>query len=132
MQAPPDHGHYEPQRPKAKFHWAWILVFVIIICGCGGAGVLGAILFPVFMQAKMAAGRSLCVSNVKQSSLALLMYSADNNDRCPAPDAWITKTSQYVQNDRVFTCPSVKQKGGEFGYAMNSALGSAKETASGL
>src|SRR5471030_3041020 len=54
-----------------------LLVVIAIIA------ILAAILFPVFAQAKDAAKTSVAVSNVKQSGLAILMYSNDYDDSFP-------------------------------------------------
>ncbi len=63
-----------------------LLVVIAIIA------ILAAILFPVFAQAKAAAKRTSSLSNVKQLSLAVLSYSASNNDGLPPGDAWIGRT----------------------------------------
>lgn len=54
-----------------------LLVVIAIIA------ILAAILFPVFAQAKLAAKRTVDLSNMKQMSLALLMYSNDYDDGGP-------------------------------------------------
>ena len=51
-----------------------LLVVIAIIA------ILAAILFPVFAQAKEAAKKTSCLSNMKQISLGLLMYSNDADD----------------------------------------------------
>lgn len=51
-----------------------LLVVIAIIA------ILAAILFPVFAQAKVAAKKTVAVSNVKQTVLALKMYANDNDD----------------------------------------------------
>jgi prepilin-type N-terminal cleavage/methylation domain-containing protein len=51
-----------------------LLVVIAIIA------ILAAILFPVFAQAKAAAKKTSSLSNVKQDSLAELMYSSDYDD----------------------------------------------------
>src|SRR4051812_19231645 len=51
-----------------------LLVVIAIIA------ILAAILFPVFAQAKEAAKKISCLSNVKQIALASLMYSNDYDD----------------------------------------------------
>lgn len=50
--------------------------------------ILAAILFPVFAQAKAAAKATASVSNEKQQSLAVLMYSADADDMAPVDCIW--------------------------------------------
>jgi prepilin-type N-terminal cleavage/methylation domain-containing protein len=52
-----------------------LLVVIAIIA------ILAAILFPVFAQAKEAAKKASCISNMKQLSLAQLMYATDYDDR---------------------------------------------------
>src|SRR4051812_3264297 len=51
-----------------------LLVVIAIIA------ILAAILFPVFAQAKNAAKKATCISNLKQLSLAVLMYANDYDD----------------------------------------------------
>ena len=51
-----------------------LLVVIAIIA------ILAAILFQVFAQAKAAAKKTSCLSNLKQDGLALLMYSNDYDD----------------------------------------------------
>ncbi len=55
-----------------------LLVVIAIIA------ILAAILFPVFAQAKKAAKKTSCLSNVKQLNLASLMYSGDSDDTVAA------------------------------------------------
>ena len=52
-----------------------LLVVIAIIA------ILAAILFPVFAQAKAAAKATADLSNIKQAGTALIMYSADADDR---------------------------------------------------
>src|SRR5689334_18930277 len=52
-----------------------LLVVIAIIA------ILAAILFPVFAQAKEAAKKATCLSNLKQIGVAWLMYAADNDDQ---------------------------------------------------
>ena len=54
-----------------------LLVVIAIIA------ILAAILFPVFAQAKQAAKKTSSLSNVKQLSIANVMYASDNDDVFP-------------------------------------------------
>lgn len=54
-----------------------LLVVIAIIA------ILAAILFPVFAQAKASAKTAATISNLKQSSLAVLMYANDYDDMTP-------------------------------------------------
>ncbi len=54
-----------------------LLVVIAII------GILAAMVFPVFARARESARKAVCLSNVKNLTLALQMYFADNNDTFP-------------------------------------------------
>jgi len=81
-----------------------LLVVIAIIA------ILAAILFPVFAQAKLQAKKASCLSNIKQSTLAHLMYTNDSDDLFPQAEAgddqtansphvtWTTTTFPYVKN----------------------------------
>lgn len=55
-----------------------LLVVIAIIA------ILAAILFPVFAQAKEAAKKTACLSNMKQQGLGAMMYAGDVDDALPA------------------------------------------------
>ncbi|MGV3614029.1 MAG: prepilin-type N-terminal cleavage/methylation domain-containing protein [Fimbriimonas sp.] len=54
-----------------------LLVVIAIIA------ILAAILFPVFAQAKEAAKKTACLSNMKQQGMATMLYTGDNDDMFP-------------------------------------------------
>lgn len=54
-----------------------LLVVIAIIA------ILAAILFPVFAQAKEAAKKSACISNLKQMGTAFALYLSDYDDALP-------------------------------------------------
>ncbi len=108
---------------KRAFTLIELLVVIAIVA------ILAAILFPVFAQAKEAAKKTVCISNMKQIGLGLNMYAIDFDDVfCPAEvnmdgqgdvpgknglhegeNGWKPYDQSimpYVKNDRVFTCPS--------------------------
>jgi prepilin-type N-terminal cleavage/methylation domain-containing protein/prepilin-type processing-associated H-X9-DG protein len=55
-----------------------LLVVIAIIA------ILAAILFPVFAQAKAAAKKTQSISNMKNISTGMLIYSSDTDDKYPA------------------------------------------------
>jgi len=61
-----------------------LLVVIAIIA------ILAAILFPVFAQAREAARKTQCISNMKQVGLALTMYAGDYEETLP----WSTSSMQ--------------------------------------
>ncbi|HTQ09768.1 MAG TPA: prepilin-type N-terminal cleavage/methylation domain-containing protein, partial [Fimbriimonadaceae bacterium] len=91
-----------------------LLVVIAIIA------ILAAILFPVFAQAKMAAKKTVAVSNVKQLGLAIMMYQNDSDDTYPTGfgstgwtgmDLWCQKVQPYVKNVNIFASPADNQGG---------------------
>jgi len=105
-------------KPKRAFTLIELLVVIAIIA------ILAAILFPVFAQAKQAAKKSADLSNVKQISLAVLMYTNDYDDLFPrgyypnpsAPSYWFTwreGVAPYVKNGQSQYAPGIPfMKGG--------------------
>jgi len=61
-------------KPRSAFTLIELLVVIAIIA------ILAAILFPVFAQAREAARKASCQSNMKQISLALMMYAQDYDE----------------------------------------------------
>ena len=96
-----------------------LLVVIAIIA------ILAAILFPVFAQAREAARKTQCLSNVRQLGTAYMMYLQDFDETFPphvtertaaagtpdtaaarAPYSYQTKLTPYIKNTGIFKCPS--------------------------
>jgi len=93
-----------------------LLVVIAIIA------ILAAILFPVFAQAREAARKATCQSNLKQLGNAVLMYIQDYDELFPQPTpsgqsgdfwlypsggfTWIGVIQPYVKNHKIVECPS--------------------------
>ena len=96
-----------------------LLVVIAII------GILAAILFPVFAQAKEAAKKSVCMSNMKQIGLGVQLYVDDYDDtlfyragwansrsgNIPQTNAtrWWNLLQPFLASKDVFRCPSDSQ-----------------------
>jgi prepilin-type N-terminal cleavage/methylation domain-containing protein len=65
---------------KKAFTLIELLVVIAIIA------ILAAILFPVFAQAKLAAKKTVSLSNQKQIGLGIIMYAGDYDDMYPRND----------------------------------------------
>jgi len=95
---------------RAGFTLIELLVVIAIIA------ILAAILFPVFARAREKARQTSCLSNVKQTSLAYLMYAQDYDSWFPgfltghtSPNnrvAWYVVILPYTKNDQIRPCPS--------------------------
>ena len=93
-----------------------LLVVIAIIA------ILAAILFPVFARAREKARQSSCLSNVKQISLAALMYAQDYDELLPFAHFgdgrwWYHVLQPYIANEQIFRCPSRQAQ--SLGYAWN-------------
>lgn len=67
-------------RKASKIH-AFTLIELLVVIAI--IAILAAILFPVFAQAKAAAKKTSCLSNLKQLGLAQNMYLNDYDDTMP-------------------------------------------------
>lgn len=104
-----------------------LLVVIAIIA------ILAAILFPVFARARAKAQQTVCLSNMKQQTLGILMYASDHEETLPmayvstehspqwtgqAPDGTVClrywyplAVHPYVKNQDIWRCPSQKGDG---------------------
>ncbi len=105
-----------------------LLVVIAIIA------TIAAILFPVFARARENARRTSCLSNLKQSGVAMMMYIQDydqfyplgescKNAACSTYSYWYDVLGPYVKNTQIFYCPSSSwQSINVGGYGVNQNL----------
>lgn len=96
------------RHPSRAFTLIELLVVIAIIA------ILAAILFPVFAQARAAARKATCLSNMKQIALGILMYVQDYDEMGTPkraftdPSAWFTG-KEIIWKDLVL--PYIKSGG---------------------
>jgi prepilin-type N-terminal cleavage/methylation domain-containing protein/prepilin-type processing-associated H-X9-DG protein len=92
-----------------------LLVVIAIIA------ILAAILFPVFAQAKLAAKKTVDLSNLKQIGLGALMYSGDFDDYYPRNDYLIPGRQSWAPfSYREATGPYIKSGIGNYTWVSTS------------
>lgn len=81
--------------------------------------ILGAILLPIFRAAKMAAQRTVCASNLRNTQAAVMMYVSDYDERfmlvnqqaggpftASTDRTWVQLLLPYTHSFNTFFCPS--------------------------
>lgn len=98
---------------------ALIVASVSIALLCFGCFILGAILFPVFAQAREKARDATCMRNLQEMARACTLYAEDHRRQLPLASSWMDAIAPYVKEpDKTFRCPSVHREA--FGYAYHS------------
>lgn len=94
-----------PMAPK-KNNSGLIIIIVVVALLCGCFPIMGAILFPVFSQAKNAAKKTQALSGIKQLSTGIMIYQADWDDRFPSGMGSLSRLQNqvmpYVKDRSVF------------------------------
>jgi prepilin-type N-terminal cleavage/methylation domain-containing protein len=113
MNTPGDSSRLQPEgsTPAVAFTLIELLVVIAVIA------LLAALLLPVLSRTKESGRATACLSNLRQTGLALQLYVQDNNNRLPVMrDRPLSATNQLpvpdqvlsnqLGNVRVLWCPS--------------------------
>jgi hypothetical protein len=109
----------EDQQPRRGVP-LWLVLAVL----AGLALVLMAL--PLFLRRQGTPHPyPVCLSNVKNITLAVQMYVSDYDDVFPPAAQWCDTLLEYVRNEDVYRCPEAEEL--SCAYAFNAALGAAME-----
>lgn len=95
---------------------AFTLVELLVVVAI--VAVLAAMLLPALQKAKEKARQGVCISNLRQMGMAVLLYVDESAGHLPFCDNWPSATENYagpwplllwpvyLQDAKVFVCPS--------------------------
>jgi prepilin-type processing-associated H-X9-DG protein len=102
------------------------IVLSLIAMLLGLVAIPVAMLLPALAKAKQKAQTIYCVNNLKQLSLAVRIYSTDNQDVFPLAETWCDAIEKYSGSPNVFQCPVASER--RCAYAFNQKLRGIKES----
>ncbi len=82
--------------------------------------MLTAIIMPVFTMSREKAREASCLSNQRQLTLAITLYTQDHDELLPDANTW--RDDLQIADPRLFQCPSAVQQNG---YVYSAALSQA-------
>ena len=125
---------------RKNFTLIELLVVIAIIA------ILASIMMPALSSARESGKRAVCLSNLKQIGTAIEMYIQHNRDRLPYCRSYPEKPAAgeenlpalpetlqtYLEQDRIFECPSDSPADGTNGKTLFQAWGSSYQWMSSL
>jgi hypothetical protein len=91
---------------------------VVLLLALAAAAVLPGALAKI---KELKAANNICVSNISQLSVGVMMYATDNNERLPAGTNWCDVLMPYVKIERTYVC-GLGKRGQKSHYAFNAKL----------
>jgi prepilin-type N-terminal cleavage/methylation domain-containing protein/prepilin-type processing-associated H-X9-DG protein len=103
--SPETNAHSHPHHAALRKGFTLIELLVVIAI----IAILAAILFPVFAQAREAARKVTCVSNVRQLGMGFMQYFQDYDEQFPwirGNTAWPMTVQPYIKSQALLKCPN--------------------------
>src|SRR5688500_7744092 len=112
-------------------HRGFTLIEILVVISL--MVILAGILFPVFAQVREKGRQTVCISNLKQVSQAMLLYADEYDSRLPPavgrqaeepvhfPTTWMGQLLPYLKSTGCFIDPSSGRKNQDW-YRSNDLL----------
>jgi prepilin-type processing-associated H-X9-DG protein len=84
--------------------------------------ILAAVVYPLIGGTSHRPMQPMCLSNAKQTTLAMAMYLADWDERMAKAANWRDAVLPYTKREEVFRCPNTPD---QYGYAMVASMSGA-------
>jgi prepilin-type processing-associated H-X9-DG protein len=102
------------QRERTRVRRPFSLIEALVVIAL--VGVVAAILFPVFARTRCVCYTGGCMPNVRQISIALLMYADDHEDQLPLATGWQDALSPYLRSSSLWVCSARKEQTPAYSY----------------